>query len=268
MNNFSIKYKMMFVFDHLRLFVIKFNLKIKYYLNSKSLVIRRGEFLIKFNNDGDDQELLYIANWDKYFNEEYPILKSLITKGATIVDVGANIGFFSMMISKLVDINGQVFSFEPSKTIFDKLNSNLKLNSFVNIYPINLGLGQKDENLILLRNTRYSGLSTIILKQDSRVTEEKIKITSLDNYFYNKSIKIDLIKIDTEGFEPEVLLGAKRILKEHKPQIYIELGGGKFLKSSKQAINILIEYGYKLSIMESELDQIPAGKNFVAIPVK
>lgn len=94
MNNFSIKYKMMFVFDHLRLFVIKFNLKIKYYLNSKSLVIRRGEFLIKFNNDGDDQELLYIANWDKYFNEEYPILKSLITKGATIVDVGANIGFF------------------------------------------------------------------------------------------------------------------------------------------------------------------------------
>ncbi len=254
------------VFDYLRLVVIKVQLKTKYYLSHKKLVVNHNNYLIKFHNDGDDQELLYLANWAKYFNEEYPHLSKLINSDDVVVDVGANLGFFSMMISKLVGENGQIFSFEPSINIYNKLIDNLTLNSIKNVKPENCGLGQSDQILTLKRNKKYSGLSTLVLEQDNEIIEEQVKITSLDKYFYDKKTKINFIKIDTEGFEPEVLKGAKQIINSSKPLIYIELGGGKFLQSSKDAIKILYDYGYKLSINEKELESIPAGRNFVALP--
>ena len=261
-----IKQRLISVFDYLRLVVIKIKLKTKYYLSQKKLVVNLDNYLIRFHNDGDDQELLYLANWTKYFNEEYPILNKLINSGDVVVDIGANLGFFSMMLSKLVGEKGKVLSFEPSISIYNKLIENLKLNSITNVNPENCGLGQNDEILTLKRNKKYSGMSTLVLEQDNEIIEEQVKITSLDKYFYDKEIKINLIKIDTEGFEPEVLIDAKKIINSYKPAIYIELGGGKFLKSSEKAIKILNDYGYKLPIKENDLESIPAGRNFVALP--
>ncbi|HCY77914.1 MAG TPA: hypothetical protein DHV28_18565 [Ignavibacteriales bacterium] len=254
------------VFGYLRLVVIKLKLKTKYYLAQKNLVVNHNNYLIRYHNDGDDQELLYLANWAKYFEEEYPILNKLINSGDVVVDVGANLGFFSIIISKIVGEKGNVFSFEPSINIFSKLIDNLKLNSITNVNLENCGLGKSDEILTLKRNKKYSGMSTLVLEQDNEIIEEQVKITSLDKYFFDKVIKIDLIKIDTEGFEPEVLIGAKKIITSYKPVIYIELGGGKFLKSSGRAIKILNDYGYKLPIKEDDLESIPAGRNFVALP--
>lgn len=267
MNLLLTKDRLISVLNYLRLFFVKIKLKIQYYLASKDLVVNKNNYFIRFHNDGDNQEVLYLGNWDKYFNEEYPVLNQSLKSGDNVVDVGANLGFFSLMISKLIGSEGKVFGFEPSKITYDKLQTNLKLNSILNVYPENLGVGQKDCVLTLKRNKKYSGLSSIILEQNTDIVEERIKITSLDNYFFNKNIKIDLIKIDTEGFEPEVLKGAKQIIMKYKPLIYIELGGGKFLNSSIEAINILLDYNYNLPINKNDLNLISSGKNFIANPI-
>lgn len=81
------------LFYYLHLLYFKIKLKILYCLNRKDCIVNRGNTLIKFNNDGDDQELLYIANWHKYYNEEFPKLKDLLKEGDVVIDVGANLGF-------------------------------------------------------------------------------------------------------------------------------------------------------------------------------
>jgi len=251
---------------YIQLWVEKILLIIRYYLSSKNLVINKDKCLIKFNNDGDDQELLYIVNWDKYYNEEFPKLNNLINKGENVIDVGANLGFFALMISNLVGNSGKVFCFEPSRIVYNKLINNLNLNHINNVITENMGLGEKDGQKILKRNKKYSGMSSIILEQDGDVVEEKINISSIDKYFINKNLKIKLIKIDTEGFEPQVLKGALNLIKSQQPIIYIELGGGKFLKSSIEALNILLQNEYTLSVTVEELKRIKSGTNFVALP--
>lgn len=251
---------------YLHLTFKKILLKIMYCLNSNNLVVKKGNTLIKFNNDGDDQEVLYILNWNKYLMEELPQLTAIINRGDNVIDVGSNLGFFALLISGLVGSNGKVYCFEPSKIVYSKLLENLSLNKISNVIAENIGLGEKEEQKTLRRNIKYSGMSSILLDQDEEVVDEKIQISSIDEYFFDRNIKINLIKIDTEGFEPQVLRGALKIIKSQKPFIYIELGGGKFLKSSIEALKFLAEQGYSVSVSVEELEHVKAGTNFIATP--
>ena len=252
----------------LYLLFVKVKLKLSYLLHQGNLTVKKGDVLIKYNNDGDDQELLYLANWDKYYKEEFPKLKSLIKEGDTVIDVGSNIGFFALMMSKLVGKKGKVYCFEPSTTIFNKLKANLILNNIKNVIIVNRGAGEKEEERIIKRNSKYSGMSSIVLEYDRNLVEEKISLTTLDKYFANKLFRINFIKIDTEGFEPQVLNGAVETLKQHNPIIYIELGGGDFLSSSKQALKFLKDNNFTIAVTDEELETVPAGVNFIAYPNK
>jgi FkbM family methyltransferase len=250
----------------LYLLFVKVKLKVNYLLHQGNLSVKKGDVVMKYNNDGDNQELLYLANWNKYYNEEFPKLKSLIKEGDTVIDVGSNIGFFALMMSKLVGKKGKVYCFEPSESIFSKLKENLTLNNITNVIAENKGLGEIEENKIIKRNRKYSGMSSIVLESDGELVDEKIIITSIDKYFSNIRESINLIKIDTEGYESQVLNGAVKTINLHRPIIYIELGGGKFLPSSKKAIKFLLDNNYAISIVEEDLEFLPAGTNFTVFP--
>ncbi len=81
----------------------------------------------------------------------------------------------------------------------------------------------------------------------------------------NISGRVSFIKIDTEGYEPQVLKGAKELIKRDKPTIYIELGGD-YQKSSAEALKILKELNYYCEAENLDLKTIPAGVNFIATP--
>lgn len=251
---------------HSYLVLTKAKLKLHYLLRKGNLIVKRGDLVLKYNNDGDHQELLYLANWNKYYNEEFPKLKSVINEGDTVIDVGANIGFFSLLMSKLVSKKGKVYCFEPSGSIFNKLKDNLNINNITNVIAVNKGLGENDENKIIKKNKNYSGMSSIVLEADGEFVNEKITLTSIDKYFADLPDRIQLIKIDTEGYEPYVLNGAIKTIQLHRPIIYIELAGGQFLSSSKRALKFLTDRDYTISVTEQELEFLPAGTNFIAIP--
>jgi hypothetical protein len=77
--------------------------------------------------------------------------------------------------------------------------------------------------------------------------------------------RVSFIKIDTEGYEPQVLNGAKEFISRNKPTIYIELGGD-YQNSSAEALKILKELNYTCEAENLDLAQIPAGTNFIATP--
>jgi len=88
---------------------------------------------------------------NKFELVELDIFSSLIKPGMIVVDAGANIGVYSLLASKILCRNGKIFSFELSIQTFKRLKKNIILNKFDNIFAFNIGLGDKDDQELVLR---------------------------------------------------------------------------------------------------------------------
>jgi len=197
--------------------------------------------------------------------EELNTVKDFVKKGDTVIDVGGNLGFFVLILNELVGNSGKIYSFEPSKNLNQKLTSTIKINHLRNVTQVNLALGESEGSTTLHYNRRQTGLSSIVSNSESDSLSEEIKVTTLDNYSANLSGRVSFIKIDTEGYEPQVLNGATELIIRDKPTIYIELGG-EYQTSSADALKILNELNYYCEAENLDLKTIPAGVNFIATP--
>ena len=259
--------KRTFDFLHVR-FKIKFTktlLKFKCLFKESPVVVSHGKFKFNFNNDGDYEEILYHALWDKYFSMEKNKIQQFVKSGDLVIDVGANIGLFSLILSDLVGDNGQVYSFEPIPMLHKKLTNNINLNRIKNVKTVESGIGDKESETEIFLNPEQSGLSSAVAKPSGNYVSQKVKLTTLDNFFSSRKEKVSFIKIDTEGYEPQVLLGAKELINNDKPVIYIELGGDH-QKTSAESLRILKELNYKCEADNIDLSRIYAGVNFIAVP--
>ncbi len=144
-----------------------------------------------------------------------------------IFDVGANTGIYSIVAASLRPTS-KIFSFEPVERIYEKFQSNILINNFLNIQAEKFALSDKNGVSIL-----YDFLGDIPLnatlnnkwhsESDARV-EKKIKTKRLDDFIDENQIKnIDLMKIDVELHEPEVLKGMGKYLEKFKPTMLIEI---------------------------------------------
>lgn len=229
------------------------------------IIVDYGKYKFNFYGGGDRGEILYHAYWDKMFLQDKEKVKKYIIPGDTVIDVGGNLGFFVLILNEIVGSAGKIFSFEPSKRLKARLEKTIKINNIQNVTIVNLALGESEGSTTLHYNPKQTGLSSIVTDfKDGSVTEE-IQIISLDNFAENISNRVSFIKIDTEGYEPQVLKGAKELIKRDKPTIYIELGGD-YQDSSAEALKILKELNYTCEAESLDLKTIPAGINFIAVP--
>lgn len=148
-----------------------------------------------------------------------------LSEGDTYVDIGACIGYHSLEASNIVGERGEVYSFEADPENFGILCLNKKLNSFNQMHPVNKAVYNEKE-YFNFHNGEQSGWGSIV-EED---TGMKVKADTFDNLRENLGIgNIDLIKIDTEGAEPEIVEGMKETLQElDKVKILIELHTGDF----------------------------------------
>ena len=161
------------------------------------------------------------------------------------LDIGANVGNYTKML--LSDTNSKVVSFEPLPKAYEELKI-IKSNFQDRLEIHNVAIGIKDEILNLSYGTEKSekaslmkNLEKISFIEGQNKNEASVQVRQLDyfqNYFKDKVI--DFIKIDTEGFEYEVLKGAKNILETHKPKfIQVEFNWYQLIK--KQTLYNLSE---------------------------
>ncbi len=191
-------------------------------------------------------------NWLIYFglNEDRPFgLYDLVKDNFIIIDVGSNIGQTAMTLANMTFDKAIIYGFEPDPVNFEKAIKNLKLNTFRNIKYQNIGLGAKKGELFLRVDTPTNRGGNRIDQQNKSENSIEIKIERLDDLVLDMNIeKIDLIKIDVEGFELEVLKGAENVLRKHKPLLFIEVDDKNLLQqgaSSFKLINFLNNIGYK-----------------------
>jgi len=148
--------------------------------------------------------------------DQYNMQESSI-KNKIVVDAGANVGIFSIYAAVLGA--KKVYAFEPVKETYDILVENIKRNGLENqILPINKGLGNKNEIKIISYRYCGDGGANISAKKNKELKNQSAVLIPLDDFVKENNIeRIDFIKMDTEGYEENVLLGAKETIKRWKP---------------------------------------------------
>ncbi len=199
------------------------------------------------------------------------LISRIIKKNIIIVDVGANIGEFANNLNNLcenLNKTSTIHLFEPNKNLYLKLTNNLNFkNKFINMY----GLGAKVEKSFFYiheKDTKSSFLKVhknyFLDNKKYKIFKSFSKIDTLDNYVKKNKLKaIDFLKIDTQGFNEEVIKGAKNSLKKNIIKIiYTEITLGEKYSKSENFINFenyLIKNNYRLF-------GIDVGNNFVQVP--
>lgn len=227
---------------------------------------RRGGNWLPYHGDGDAQELQYQLEGEWWFEFESQRLAPYLPAGGVVIDVGANLGFTTLIFARHVGATGRIFAFEPSSLVYPKLLEVIGKNQLQNVECFKLGCGAKPKTETLLV-PRSSGNATIKrdgVQPEGMLREVTIEIDTLDRVMLPLVQKVDFLKIDTEGFEDEVLAGADALIAQHRPVIYIELSH-EYADSSARAITWLKERHYRFD-HDPDLTSARNGDNFLAFP--
>jgi len=225
---------------------------------------------IKRDSINYELDISDIMDWYIYYGfKEISRIKlySLVSPGNTILDIGANIGVTTLNFAKIVGVSGKVYSFEPDPVNLISLQKNIKLNSFNNIILNKIGLGNNTGKFkIHTMDVNNKGMNRIIEITDNNEIGHEINVTTIDTYVTeNKLQKIDVIKIDVEGFEYNVLQGAYNTLKRFHPKLFVELDNRLLTdqgKSAKELIEYLINLEYNIFHAETN-EKITVNSNFI-----
>ena len=202
-------------------------------------------------NEGIDSEIYYTGC---YKASTSTIINKLCKKDFTILDIGANIGAYTFRFAKLAGPKGKVIAFEPMSWAFTKLKRNMELNNFGNVFLERLALSNRSKdnqevNFACSWPITDGGGSKHPLILRSTLMRDVTNVITLDDYVAKKGIgKIDLIKLDVDGYELRVLRGAVETLKVHTPIILMELAVYTIEEvgdSVTDLISLLQSRGYK-----------------------
>lgn len=192
------------------------------------------------------------VDWSTYYGVDDQNLRRFVASikaGSTIVDIGANIGTVTLRAAQATGKAGRVICFEPNPATFNRLTENLNLNpDLKNIQAVPKGLGAKEGSFLLVdAEPNNVGMSHLARIGEAKAGKE-VQVVRLDDYLeVNQVGKVDAIKIDVEGFEYQVLLGAEATIKRYLPTIMLEVDD-EFLRaqggSATQLRDYLLNLGY------------------------
>jgi len=196
-------------------------------------------------------------------NDELQIIRNIIKKGDTVIDVGANIGFFTLFFRSLVGDNGKIIAFEPEKKNFEILKKNIQVNNLRNIEIHNLALGSENKNLrmILSENVGehriFNEKDPLNLNSNEKTEFSDVKVVKLDDFVKTANF----VKFDAEGYEVEILKGMPNLLKQNIvifSDFYVRLL--KKHNDPNDFFNILEKNNFKFFNVRKNLEKIDKNK--------
>jgi len=181
-------------------------------------------------------------------------LFGLCHSDSVIVDVGANIGYTVLRMAALAR-SGRVFAFEPDPGCRGRLKQNLSLNNLDNITLFPFAAGEKKKRSHLeSRLASNQGMNRVVAGRKEET--EPIQVVRLDKIKeLQKLSRLDLIKIDVEGYELKVLVGAEALLRKYQPTLYVEVDDQNlrfYGDTAEKVIQFLLKHGYR-SFLRADL---------------
>ena len=183
--------------------------------SGRSLLLPNG---MRFNAYPDcvvSSSLIY-SDWPEY--KELMFIRRMLRRGDVVIDVGANVGHISLLLSDVV--GGQkVFAFEPVPGTYQRLKENWQLNGLplANIFDVAVGglCGT-----VFIKDDQHPTTTLSVSNVPSGDHSVEVRLVPLDDYrHYWQSSPVGLLKVDVEGYETEVFLGGDRLLREDRPRL-------------------------------------------------
>jgi FkbM family methyltransferase len=178
---------------------------------------------------------------------------SIVCKGDVVIDVGANLGYFTTLFSDLVGVRGEVHAFEPVPSTFELLSRNIRrFPRHENVSLNCLALGERDHKAVLFVPNGDHGQAALARHHDgswtsNQIQEVNVEMIRLDRYA-ERLMKIDFVKCDVEGAELLVLRGGESALRRCRPKIFLEIEErwtSSFGWTGTDVVRFLREIGYQ-----------------------
>lgn len=194
-------------------------------------------------------------------------MKRLLRRGMTFLDIGANIGYFTLLARSVVGPEGKVLAFEPNPRNCALLDLSLALNGFqdVEIYPFALA----DSSRLFVYDSQASNgsLSPFDGRIDTLSSRTVVRTATLDQILHLS--RCDVLKIDIEGAEWMAIRGAMRTIREHRPAIFSEYCPGGLRNVSRvegeDYLRLLFDEGYRVAVITPYGDLADCGQSAAAV---
>jgi FkbM family methyltransferase len=189
------------------------------------LNIQGNKMYVDGTGEGIGASLLMHGVHEKYETE---LFKKMVQDGMVVVDIGANIGYYTLIAAKLVGSKGIVYAFEPEPSTYDLLCKNIQANGYTNIIPIEKAVSKTSGKTKLYVNATMTNFSSFgkdnVLIRSRNLDCLEVETTTLDDFF-GRTVgddRVDFMKIDVEGAEELVVDGAERVLRNNRLKILME----------------------------------------------
>lgn len=191
-----------------------------------------------------------LLDFGSYETDETNFLKSVLCDGEIFLDIGANLGWYSLVLGRNCP-KSRIYAFEPIPSTVGVLEKNIRLNRLENIETVCMGMFNKEDELNFLFAPDVSGATSLKLTGQSRgrtsIQNVACRTTTLDVFCASRDIVPSLLKIDVEGAELMVVQGGEKIL-ESTPIILMELlrkWSREFGYHPNDVFTLLERYGYR-----------------------
>jgi FkbM family methyltransferase len=194
------------------------------------------------------QRLMFLGQYEPVQTEWF---RQCLRPGDVVIDIGASFGHYTTLAAELVGSNGKVFAFEPSPVANSTIEDTIKTSSLKNVILTKAAVGKECGTVDLYIPTTRHLHSPSILKNDPSFIPIKVPVVVLDDFEPLKDIpRIKLIKIDVEGYEPDVLTGMETLIKSGRiANIICEFNSG-WLKHNQttpqQLLNHFLSLGCQI----------------------
>jgi len=182
------------------------------------------------------------------------LFTKLVTEGMIVVDIGANVGYYTLLAAKAVGNNGKVFCFEPEPSNYALLLKNIKENNHGNVVPVKKAVTNTTGSVKLFISKEPGSHS--ITSDNPHQRAISVDSTTLDDFFAGKEYPVHVIKMDIEGGEMAALQGMRNIIAKN-PQlvIFTEFSPGCLMRAGSlpaEYFQMLIDYGFKIHAMNEQ----------------
>ncbi|HKV05092.1 MAG TPA: FkbM family methyltransferase [Candidatus Acidoferrales bacterium] len=200
--------------------------------------------------------LLFGGRWEE---TETRLFVSLLKKGMTVVDIGANLGYYTLMAARLVGPKGIVHAFEPSPENFALLRRSVEANGYKNVVLVPQAVSNHSGTARLRIDRASSGGHSLSAFRGGAESIE-VETVSLDDYFADRGEKVDVIKMDAEGAEMAILGGMRELLArnpeltlltEFFPRAIRGFGG-----APEEFLSQLVQCGFRIHPIDEDRDAV------------
>lgn len=194
------------------------------------------------------------------------IIMNTIKKGMNVVEIGSNVGYYSIISASKIGKNGKIYAFEANPHIFEMLHRNMDINGFLDRAElVNKVVTNRSGKVSFNMLKKHHGGSSIVKFSGEHLEKKResvdtcdLEAISLDEFFKNRNISVDVIKIDAEGSEPYIFDGMEKLISDN-PDIIVICEFNPYIISEagtdpKKFLEKIEKYGFPLRFIDDKSD--------------